>query len=669
VSDTTALDRLCVDTIRFLAVDAVQRADSGHPGAPLGLAAAAYALWDRFLIHNPSNPGWPDRDRFVLSAGHASALLYALLHLTGYAVTLDDLRRFRQWGSRTPGHPERGLTPGVETTTGPLGQGFANAVGLAIAERRLAAEFNRPGQEIVGHRTYVIASDGDLMEGVSSEAASLAGTLRLGKLVCLYDDNGVSIEGATDLAFREDVASRFAAYGWHVAGPVDGLDVGAVARGIEQANDEGDRPSLVVCRTAIGYGSPGEGTAAVHGSPLGRDGVAATKRTLGWPDSPAFHVPDEALEHMRKAVVRGERAEMEWERRLNDYGRDHPDAAESFETRMRGGLPEGWFDAAEGLFRDGQDALATRSASGEVLNAIAPAVPALFGGSADLAPSTKTSIADAGSFSADEPEGRNIHFGVREHAMGSIANGLALHGGFIPYTGTFLVFSDYMRPPMRLAAMMGLRVVHVFTHDSIGLGEDGPTHQPVEHLASLRAVPNLLVIRPADAAETAFAWRAALEAEGPTALALTRQKVPVLDRGALAPADGAMKGGYVLWESGSGTPEIILIGTGSEVHIALEAGRALAEEGVAARVVSLPCWKLFDRQRRAWREDVLPAAVRARISVEAGVTTGWRRYVGLDGVSVGLDRFGASAPFGENYRRLGITAEAVASRARELLER
>jgi transketolase len=666
VLDRKARDERCINTIRFLSVDAVEKANSGHPGAPMGAASVAYVLWDRFLRHNPKNPAWPDRDRFVLSAGHASMLLYSLLYLTGYDLSLDDLKAFRQWGSRTPGHPEHGLTPGVEATTGPLGQGFANAVGMAMAERALAARLNGPGHEIVDHNTYVLASDGDLMEGVASEAASLAGTLALGKLVVLYDDNRITIEGKTDITFTEDVGARFRAYGWQVVGPVDGLDLGAVEKAIAEARADVARPSLVACRTTLGYGSPGADTPGVHGAPLGEEAARAAKETLGWPEDPPFHVPDDVLEHMRLAVARGDEYESAWGEKFSAFASHHPEEAAELTARLAGELPAGWDDGLGGLF-EGNGAVATRVASGKVLNALAARVPALIGGSADLAPSNNTLIDGAADFAADRYDGRNLRFGVREHAMGSILNGIALHGGFVPYGGTFLVFSDYMRPPIRLAAMSGLRVVYVFTHDSIGLGEDGPTHQPVEQLASLRAVPNLTVIRPADAAETEEAWKAALANHaGPTALALSRQKLPVLDRAGL-PAPDVAQGGYVVWQAARGVPDVILIGTGSEVHIALEAGKALNAEGVNARVVSLPSWELFDRAPAEHREAVLPSSVRARVAVEAGVRTGWERYVGLDGAVVGLDRFGASAPYQTNYERLGITAGAVAEAARVLL--
>ncbi|MCD6351266.1 MAG: transketolase, partial [Armatimonadetes bacterium] len=662
------LDQLCINTLRFLCVDAVQKANSGHPGAPMGMAAMAYTLWDRVLRHNPADPTWPDRDRFILSAGHASTLLYSLLYMTGYDLSLEEIKNFRQWGSKTPGHPEYGHAPGVETTTGPLGQGFATGVGMAIAERWLAAQFNRPGYELFDHYTYAIVSDGDLQEGVAAEAASLAGTLKLGRLIYLYDDNDIQIEGSTDVVFTEDVAERFRAYDWQVIGPIDGNDVAAVEKALREAQDDEARPSLIICRTVIGYGSPRAGQAKAHGEPLGEENVREAKENLGWPVEPPFYVPDEALAHMREALDRGRQAQEEWQQRLEAYRREYPDLAARLEQQLSGELPEGWDEGLEELFPPGSDPIATRSASGKVLNALAEKVAALMGGSADLGPSNKTVLENSGDFSAEDRTGRNLHFGVREHAMGAIANGLALHGGVIPYTGTFLVFSDYMRPAIRLAAMMGLRVVYVFTHDSIGLGEDGPTHQPVEHLLALRAVPKLYVLRPADATETAQAWRAALlHKDGPTALALTRQNLPVLDRSSLASAEGVRKGGYVLWESGEGTPEVILMASGSEVEIALEAGQALAEEGKAVRVVSFPCWKLFDEQPQEYRDEVLPPQVKARVAIEAGVTMGWERYVGPEGKVIGLDHFGASAPYKTLYEKFGLTPEAVASAARELL--
>jgi transketolase len=670
VRNQEALDLQCINTIRFLAVDAVQRAESGHPGAPMGAAAVAYTLWDRLLKHNPRNPGWPDRDRFVLSAGHASMLLYALLYLTGYDLPLEELRDFRQWGSKTAGHPEHGLTPGVEATTGPLGQGFANGVGMAIAERWLAGHYNRPGHQIIDHYVYALVSDGDLQEGVSSEAASLAGTLKLGKLIYLYDDNGIQIEGPTDAVFTENVARRFQAYDWQVLGPIDGLDIAAVEKAIRDAQADAEHPSLIICKTVIGYGSPNQATAKVHGEPLGEENVRRAKDTLGWPQEPLFYVPDQVLDHMREALERGQEAEDDWQRRMEEYRKTYPEQAAELEGQLSGQLPAGWDEGLSDLFPPGSKPAATRVASGQVLNHLVKRVHALIGGSADLGPSTKTALAGYGDFGWDQYSGHNMHFGVREHAMGSIANGMALHGGVIPYTGTFLVFSDYMRPPMRLAAMTGLRVVYVFSHDSIGLGEDGPTHQPVEQLMNLRAVPNLTVIRPADATETAEAWRAALlNQSGPTAMLFTRQNVPVLDRTDLAPAAGLQQGAYVLWEASEATPEVILIGTGSEVQLALEAGRQLASSGIQVRVVSMPSWELFDRQPAGYRDTVLPPAIKARVAVEAGITLGWEHYVGLEGAVFGLESFGASAPGKVLYQKFGITTENVAARAKALIGR
>ena len=660
-----SIAQLCVNSIRFLSIDAVQKANSGHPGAPMGAAPMAYVLWDKFLKHNPADPSWPDRDRFVLSAGHASMLLYSLLHLTGYALSLDDVREFRQWGSKTPGHPEHGLAPGVEVTTGPLGQGFAHGVGMAVAERMLARRFNRPGHEVVDHYVYGIASDGDLMEGVAAEAASLAGTLGLGKLIYLYDDNGISIEGDTDATFMEDVAARFRAYGWHVAGPIDGMDAGAVEAALREAQGERERPSLVVARTVIGYGSPNKAnTGGVHGEPLGADEVALTRKELGWPYEP-FVVPQEVYDHMRLALERGARAQAEWERRAEAHRAAYPAEAARLEADLAGELPDGWADGLDGLFAPDEKPMATRDAGNRAMNAIAERVLALAGGSADLAPSTKTLLREPGEPDAYAPS-RNMQFGVREHAMGAVAGGMALHGGVIPYTATFLIFSDYMRPPMRLAALMGLRVIYVFTHDSIGLGEDGPTHQAVEQLIGLRSVPNLNVIRPADATETAMAWRAAVERkDGPTALALTRQAQPVLDRSVHPPADGVLRGAYTLWES-SESPEAIIIGTGSETQTALDAARMLAERGVAARAVSMPSWELFDAQPRAYRDATLPPDVAVRVSVEAGRTLGWERYVGARGIAIGVDSFGASAPYKRIFEEYGLTAERVAAAAEAL---
>ncbi|MBI5291421.1 MAG: transketolase [Chloroflexi bacterium] len=666
----TELDQRCINALRFLAADTVQKAKSGHPGTPMGAATLAYVLWDRFLKHNPANPNWADRDRFILSPGHASALLYALLHLTGYDLSLDELKNFRQWGSKTPGHPERGLTPGVEVTTGPLGQGFAHGIGMAVAERWLAEHYNTPHYEIVNHHIYAIVSDGDLQEGVSAEAASLAGTLKLGKVIYLYDDNGIQIEGSTDIAFDEDVGRRFEAYGWHTVGPIDGHDPEAIDAAIRAGQAEADRPTLIICRTHIGFGAPTkQDTPEAHGEPLGEEELRAAKTALGWPAGTSFYIPDDVLAHLRRALDRGGQREREWQRRVHDWWHAHPEQAEDFDLATRGELPHGWDAGLAGLFKPGDKPMATREASGRVLNALVPRLHALTGGSADLAPSTKTTLKGYGDFGFREYCGHNMHFGVREHAMGSIVNGLALHGGVIPYAATFLVFSDYMRPPLRLAALMEQRVIFIFTHDSVGMGEDGPTHQPIEHLLSLRAIPNLTVIRPADATETAEAWRAALlNRRGPTVLALSRQNLPVLDRTQLAPADGVQRGGYILWESGD-SPEVILMGTGSEIHIALEAGKKLAAEAVKVRVISLPSWELFDKQPDDYRESVLPKAVRARVAVEAATPLGWEHYVGLNGAVVGLNHFGASAPAPVLYEKFGLTADNVAAQTRRLLER
>ena len=664
----SALDQLCINTLRFLAIDSVQKARSGHPGAPMGAAPMAYVLWDRFLKHNPADPQWPDRDRFVLSAGHASAMLYSLLHLTGYDLPIEELQQFRQWGSRTPGHPEYGLTPGVEVTTGPLGQGLANAVGMALAERWLATRFNRPGHEIIDHYTYAMVSDGDLQEGVAAEAASLAGTLGLGKLVLLYDDNQISIEGDTDIAFLEDVPRRFEAYGWQVIQGLDGNDLDSVAAAISEARAELDRPSIIVCSTVIGYGSPNKaGTAGVHGAPLGDDEVGLTREQLHWPYPDSFTVPGEVREHLTKARERGREQQEEWELSLSSYRENFPSEALRLQDALGGVLAPGWSGGLSGLFDDGK-AISTREASGKVMNAIADVVPNLIGGSADLAPSTLTILNSEGHIGPRNFDGRNLHFGVREHAMGAVANGIAVHGGAIPYASTFLIFSDYLRPALRLSALMGQQVIYVFTHDSIALGEDGPTHQPVEHLMSLREMPGLVLIRPADATETAVAWQAALERnEGPTALALSRQNLPVLDRDILASAYDAARGGYTLWESEGSDPQVVIIATGAEVHIALEAAQALDAEGIKARLVSMPSWELFEAQPKEYRERVLPPEIRARLSVEAGATNGWARYVGLDGASIGMSTFGASAPGGVLLEQFGFTAAHVAEEARKLV--
>ncbi len=656
---------LVANTIRTLAIDGVQKANSGHPGMPMGMADAAVVLWTKYLKFNPADPAWPDRDRFVLSAGHGSMLLYSLLYLTGYDPPLEQLKSFRQWGSHTPGHPERGEAPGVETTTGPLGQGISNAVGMALAERWLAAHFNRPGFEVVDHSTYVIASDGDLMEGVSHETCSLAGHLGLGKLIVLYDDNHISIDGPTTLSFDEDVLLRFDAYGWHTQ-RVDGHDPAAVGTALDAARAETGRPSIIACRTTIGFGSPNRaGTAKAHGEPLGVDEVRLTKERLGWPPDAQFYVPDEVLAYMRATGAHGGETEGEWRALMGRYAVAHPELAAEFQRSMANELPDGW-DRDLPTFGT-EKAIATRQASGTVLNALSKRIPNLIGGSADLTPSNNTLPEGEKSVTRDDFSGRYIRFGVREHGMGSILNGLAAHGGLRPYGGTFLIFSDYMRPVIRLASMMGLPVVYVFTHDSIGLGEDGPTHQPIEQLASLRAIPNLVVFRPADANETRLGWQVALKrANHPTALILTRQALPVLDRAQVAPAENAERGGYVLLDADN--PQVILIGAGSEVEIALGAHKLLAEQGIRARVVSMPSTELFDMQPQAYRDSVLPPSVRARVAVEAAVPMSWWPYVGLDGAVVGLNHFGASAPYKTIYKEFGLTPEKVAEAARGVLK-
>jgi transketolase len=673
------LDQVCVNSMRCLSIDAVQKANSGHPGLPLGAAPMAYALWTRFLKHNPANPLWWDRDRFLLSAGHGSMLLYSLLYLTGYDLPLAQLQQFRQWGSKTPGHPERCLTPGVETTTGPLGQGFANGVGMAIAEAYLAARYNRPGYHIVNHHTYAIVSDGDLMEGVASEAASLAGHLKLGKLVCLYDDNRVSLAATTDIAFSEDRCRRFDAYGWQTLTVEDGNDLRSIERAIEAARADTNRPALIAIRTHIGYGSPHkQDSFESHGSPLGEEEVKLTKQNLGWPVDPPFYVPDEALNYFRRAVDRGRQMEADWSARFAEYAKEHPDLAQEFRRVMRGEVPENWAENVPSFPADSKG-MATREASGKVINAIGPLLPELIGGSADLNPSTKTVIKNAGDFESPKflpkdvqgtsgggwgYQGRNMHFGVREHAMGAIANGMASHGGIIPYTATFFVFSDYMRPPIRLASIMELGVVFVFTHDSVGVGEDGPTHQPVEHLAALRAIPDLVVIRPCDANETAEAWRVAIETRHrPVALVLTRQSVPTLDRKRYAPAAGLRQGAYVLSDTPGGRLDLILIATGSEVALITAAQEKLAQKGIAVRTVSMPSWELFEAQPQEYKDKVLPPGVKARLAVEAGVSQGWCRYTGDSGDVIALNRFGASAPAKTIFEKLGYTVDNVVARA------
>jgi transketolase len=679
-------DELCINAIRMLSIDSVQQANSGHPGMPLGAATMAYILWTRHLRHNPRNPAWPDRDRFVLSAGHASALLYSLLYLTGYDLTITDLEQFRQWKSRTPGHPDRGCTPGVEVTTGPLGQGMANSVGMAIAERWLASTFNRQAEDVVDHYTYVLASDGDMMEGVASEATSLAGTLQLGRLTVLYDANLITLSATTNLTFSEDVGARFEACGWHVQ-RIDGQDPAAVDAALTAAHAQTARPSLIVGRTHIGYGSPHkQDTWHAHGEPLGVEEVRLTKRTLGWPEDRRFYVPDDALAAFRASIARGAELEAEWQRRVDAYGLAHPRLADQFARALAGKLPEGW-EAHLPVFTPADGEIATRDAGGAVIKALAAIVTNLVGGSADLDPSTRTAMTGCGDFESPLAPaagdalptqgtaggvwgyaGRNIHFGLREHAMAAALTGMALHGGLVPFAATFFSFSDYMRPSIRLAALSKAHVVYVWTHDSIAVGEDGATHQPIEQLAGLRAMPNMMVLRPGDATETVEAWRVALQhTDGPVGLVLTRQKLPVLDRVKLSSASGLAQGAYVLAEAGAFPPEVILIATGSEVSLALEAHARLAGEGIRSRVVSMPCWELFDAQPQSYRDTVLPPSVRARVSIEAAAPFGWERYVGPEGAIIGISRFGASAPGPVLMREFGFTPEHVVETAKAVL--
>ncbi len=679
---TPELDQLCINTIRTLAIDAVQKANSGHPGLPLGAAPMAYVLWTRFMRYNPKNPKWENRDRFILSAGHGCMLLYALLYLTGYELSLDDIKNFRQWGSQTPGHPENILTPGVEVTTGPLGQGFANGVGMAMGSAHLGAKFNEKDFPLVDHYVYAIVSDGDLMEGVAAEAASLAGHLKLGKLIYLYDDNKVTIEGFTDLAFSENVPKRFESYGWHTSTVEDGNDLAAIEAAIRDAQAVADRPSLISVRTTIGYGMPTAGTRKAHSDPPGEDAVRETKRHLGWPEDKEFFVPEEALAHFRRSVDRGAQQEKEWRALVKEYLKKNPEQGKLWQEMMSGELPADW-EKHLPSFADAE-AMATRVASGKVINALAPHLPMLIGGSADLGVSNNTDIKDGGSFGAGNYAGRIIHFGVREHAMGSTMTGMSLNGGLIPFGGTFMTFSDYMRPAIRLACLSEVQVIYVFTHDSVGLGEDGPTHQPVEHLPALRTIPHLFVVRPADNHEVREAWRLAiLRRQAPTALALTRQKVPLIDRKTFASAEGLRRGAYILAEAeGSGgsrgssptvregssaTPQLILLATGSEVSLALEAREQLQQDGVATRVVSMPCLELFEEQSQEYRDEVLPPSVSARLSIEASVGQGWDRYVGLNGNKICLDRFGASAPGDVALKNLGFNVENVLKKARALL--
>lgn len=682
--EQTELDQLCVNTIRFLSVDAVEKANSGHPGLPLDAAPMAYILWTKIMNYDPKNPEWYNRDRFVLSAGHGSALLYSMLHLTGYDFPLDQIKHFRQWGSITPGHPERGLAPGVEVTTGPLGQGFANGVGLAIAEAYLAARYNRPGHEIIHHFIYAIVSDGDLMEGVAAEAASLAGHLKLGKIIYLYDDNEVTLSASTQVAFTEDRAQRFEAYGWQTIYIEDGNDLKAIEDAILAAQKDTERPSLILIRTHIGYGSPKQDSFEAHGSPLGKEDTKLTKEKLGWPLEPEFYIPDQARQHFMEAVKKGEKLEQEWKKRWEAYEKAFPGLAKELKMIMEQKLSPGW-DKDIQLFPADAKGMATRVASGKVLNMIAPHLPCLIGGSGDLNPSTHTVINKAGTFQSSLTDfgdrqgaieggwnyaGRNLQFGVREHGMGAILNGMAAYGGLIPYGATFLTFSDYMRPAIRLASLMDLQVLFIFTHDSIGLGEDGPTHQPIEHLASLRAIPHLIVIRPADANETAVAWRVAIELhKKPIALILTRQNVPTLDRSRYASADGLRKGAYVLADPQGQNPNMILIATGSEVSLIVGAQQKLAEENIYARIVSMPSWKLFEAQSQKYKHSVFPPDIKARLAVEAGVTQGWERYVGDQGVIIGIDRFGASAPGATVMKEYGFTVENIVNKARDLMKK
>ncbi len=661
------LQERAINTLRFLSVDAVQKANSGHPGLPMGTAAMAYTLWTRHLRFNPRDPDWPERDRFILSGGHGSMLLYSLLYLTGYDVSLEEIKNFRQWGSITPGHPEYGLTPGVEVTTGPLGQGFGNGVGMAITTEHLAAEFNRPGYEVINHYIYAIVTDGDLMEGVASEAASIAGHLQLGRLIYLYDDNHISIDGSTNIAFTEDRMARFKAYGWHVQTVLDGNDVDAIDRAIQAAKVD-SRPSIIAARTHIGYGLPTrQDTPKAHGDPPGVEELDGAKRNLGWPLSPRFYVPEDVLEFYRQVGVRGELAEKDWRIRLDTYREAYPDLGVELVRRYSRKLPDNW-ESGLPVFTSDEKGLATRAASGKVLNALAESIPELIGGSADLAPSNKTWIDGSPSFQPDSYQGRNFNFGVREHAMGAVVNGMAVHGGVIPYGGTFLVFSDYMRPAIRLSALSGYPSIWVFTHDSIGLGEDGPTHQPIEQLTALRTIPKLVVIRPADANEVSEAWRLAISRrDGPTALALTRQNLPTLDREVFSSASGLQRGAYVLADLGDGRPEIILMASGSEVSLIIEAGKRMAAEGMNVRLISFPSWELFASQDQEYKDSVLLPNIQARLSIEAGISQGWDRWVGDRGTIISIERYGASAPYEIVYEKFGLSVENVIDNAKGIL--
>jgi transketolase len=683
--ETLSIDELCINTLRTLSIDAIQKADSGHPGLPLGAAPMAYVLWTHFLKHNPKNPNWYDRDRFVLSAGHGSMLLYSLLHMTGYSLSLEQIKQFRQWGSITPGHPESELTPGVEVTTGPLGQGFANGVGMAIAEAYLAARFNKPEFNIIDHYTYGIVSDGDLMEGVAAEAASLAGHLQLGKLIYLYDDNHMTLSASTHLSFSENTQKRFDAYGWHTQTVEDGNDIQAIEKAIEAARQMTNKPSLILIKTIIGYGSPHkEDTFEVHGSPLGAEEVKLTKQFLGWPEKPAFYIPDKAEKHFRQAVTNGKAEEKKWNETLSSYGKKYPELAKEFKQFSKRELPSGW-DKNIPVFAADEKGMATRDASEKVMQAFSPMMPGFIGGSADLNTSTKTALDNLGTFASPNNAkgdmqgsikggwnyaGQNIFYGIREHAMGSISNGLATFPGIIPFTATFLIFSDYMRPPIRLAALMQLQVIYVFTHDSIALGEDGPTHQPIEQLANLRAVPNLTVIRPADANETAEAWKVAIETQhNPVALILTRQKIAVFDRKKYAAAKGLRRGAYIISEAPKAKPQIILIATGSEVSLALAAKEKLATKKISVRVVSMPSWELFSAQSKQYRESILPPKITKRLAIEMGVSQGWDRYIGEKGDIISIEKFGASAPSSILLQQYGFTIENVCKRAINLLKK
>ncbi len=658
------IDNLCVNTIRVLSLDQVQTAKSGHPGMPLGASPMAYVLWDKFLKHNPKNPKWFNRDRFILSAGHASAMLYSLLHLYGYDLPLEELKRFRQWGSKTPGHPEYGHTPGVEATTGPLGQGFGMGVGMAIAECFLSNYFNREGFNIVDHYTYAIVSDGDLMEGISSEAAALAGRLKLGKLIYLYDDNRITIDGTTDIAWSEDIELRFKAHGWHVITVPDGEDLEAIYGAIKAAQDEKNRPSLIKIRTHIGWHSPKQDNPAVHGAPMSDEEARETKRRLGFPEDRYFYIPEEALNHFRKAIDKGQKAEEEWNQMFIEYRKKYPELAEEFERFVNGELPSDW-DKDLPVYKDDSKKIATRSASGEVINAISNKLPNFIGGSADLASSNKVVMKGKGDFYCDSPDGRNIHFGIREHAMGAAVNGMALHGGLIPFGATFFVFSDYMRASVRLAALMGVHSIFVYTHDSIGVGEDGPTHQPIEHLMSFRVMPDLTVIRPADANETIEAWKVAIKEKSPVLLVLTRQNVPVLNPDIYPVKEGVKKGAYILEDVEN--PDVVLIGTGSEVHVCLEAKKMLEEKGIKARVVSMPSWELFFRQPEEYRESVIPKDI-PKVAVEAGSSLGWKEIIGDNGVVIGMERFGASAPGSVLMEKFDFTPENVVEKTLKLIK-